>query len=325
MSYRIVVTDSGFPSLDPEKGVLKDLGRLELISWSDEAELCEKSALADALLVQWAPINATLISCLRQCKIIVRYGIGVDNIDLKAAAQKGIPVCNVPDYCIEEVSNHTLALALSSLRQVTEVDRYVRNGVWNIVLPRPVLPFHKMNFCLAGFGRIARTVAEKANALGFRVKAYDPYISGAVMEEANVMPVGLAELFAEADILSLHLPLTGTSRHFINDVTLSKMKSSALLVNTSRGGLINMQALVRALSANKLWGAALDVFEEEPLPKSSPLLHCPNLLLSSHVAWYSSNSIPQLQRKAAEEIARGLRGEMLSNPVVPNEINVAIK
>lgn len=317
MSYRIVVTDSGFPNLDPEKGVLKDLGHLELISWRDEAELCEKSALADALLVQWAPINATLISRLRQCKIIVRYGIGVDNIDLKAAAQKGIPVCNVPDYCIEEVSDHTLALALSSLRQVVEVDRRVRNGVWNIVLPRPVLPFHKMNFCLAGFGRIARKVAEKANALGFRVKAYDPCVPGAVMERANVVPVGLSELFEEADILSLHLPLTGTSRHFINYATLSKMKPSALLVNTSRGGLIDMEALARALSEKELWGAALDVFEEEPLPENSPLLHASHLLLSSHVAWYSSHSIPQLQQKAAEEVARGLRGELLSNPVIP--------
>lgn len=316
MDYRIVVTDSGFPNLDPETEILKELGQLDLISWKNEQELQQKVANADALLVQWAPVSAAFIETLQQCKIIVRYGIGVDNIDLKAAAEKGIPVCNVPDYCIDEVADHTIALAVSSLRQIAEVDCNVRKGLWKIFLPRPVMPFHKMVFCLAGFGRIARKVAERANALGFMVKAYDPYISASTMEKAGVLSVGLNELLKEADVLSLHLPLSAATRYFINRETLRQMKPSALLVNTSRGGLINLDDLSAALSGNELWGAALDVFEEEPLPIKSPLLNVPGIVLSSHVAWYSSLSVPRLQRLAAEEIARGLRGEVLFNPVI---------
>lgn len=315
MCYRIVITDSGFPNNNPEIEILKELGKVELIHWKTEEELKQKTASADALLVQWAPVSPALINSLQQCKIIVRYGIGVDNIDTKAASAKGIPVCNVPDYCIDEVADHTITLAISSLRQITTVDRNVRSGIWSIVLPNAVMPFYKMVFGLAGFGRIARKVALKAKALGFLVKAYDPYIDEAEIEKAGVIPVQMEELLEEADVLSLHLPLNDKTKYLINSDTLALMKPSSLVVNTSRGGLINLNDLSAALTSNKLWGAALDVFDKEPIEKESPILNTPGVTLSSHVAWYSSLSVHKLQQMAAEEVARGLRGETVCNPV----------
>ena len=317
MSYNVIITDSGFPNEIPEKEILEKAGcTLTTLQCRDAQQLKVKLSAADALLVQWAPITKEVIESLDQCKIIVRYGIGVDNVDLAAARDKGIPVCNVPDYCIHEVADHCIALAISVLRQIPETDQRIRKGDWHIMLPRPVASFSTLNFCLAGFGRIAREVARRANALGFKVKAYDPYVNGDDMRAEDVEPLSLEELFSEADILSLHLPLNKETAHFINKETIGKMKGSSIIVNTSRGGLIQSIALAEAVKNKEVWGAGLDVFEEEPLPANHPLCAVPGIILSSHVAWYSVQSIPVLQRKAAEEIVRGLNGEALRNRVI---------
>ncbi|MEO5893482.1 MAG: C-terminal binding protein, partial [Ferruginibacter sp.] len=263
MSYNIIITDSGFPDNAPEKEVLDSIqGCVTNIQCRDEAGLKSQVGEADALIVQWAPITKNVIENLSRCKVIVRYGIGMDNIDLAAAREKGIPVCNVPDYCINEVADHTIALALGALRQIKETDLRIREGVWKIILPRPVASFSSLDFCIAGFGRIARQVARGVVGLGFKVSAYDPFVDQAVFDAAGVQRLTIDQLLKQADILSLHLPLTADTHHFINKATLEKMKPGSLIVNTSRGGLINASDLAAALASQELWCAALDVFEE---------------------------------------------------------------
>lgn len=317
MSYNVIITDSGFPDNNPEKEILETINcSLTNIQCKDECQLRSQVNKADALIVQWAPITRSVIDGMNQCKVIVRYGIGIDNIDLVAAKEKGIPVCNVPDYCIDEVSDHTIALALVALRQIIETDQRLRKGDWRIILPRPVSSFSNLNFCVAGFGRIAKEVAQRAIGLHFRVKAYDPFVDPAVIKAAGVEPVSLDQLLQDADVLSLHLPLNADTVHFINKASIKKMKQGSLIVNTSRGGLIDSTALAEAVNNKEIWGAALDVFEEEPLPLNHILYQVPGVILSSHVAWYSIQSIPVLQKKAAEEALRALKGEPLLNRVI---------
>ena len=308
---RVVITDHGFSSIEPERQVLEGVELIEAQCRTPE-DVIAAAAGADALLVQWAPVTAEVIASLGRARIIVRYGIGVDNVDLKAAAAAGIPVCNVPDYCIEEVADHTMALALALGRQLPQLDTRTRSGVWKLAPVTPMPAFREMLFATAGFGRIARAVLERARAFGFRLGAYDPYVSD---RATGIRDLTRDELFREADILSLHVPLTSETHHFVTNERLGEMKRTAILINTSRGGLIDTQALARALEARTIAYAGIDVFEKEPLPDDHPLLGCPNELLSSHMAWYSDQSVPRLQRLAAEEVARALRGEPLKNQV----------
>ncbi|MEJ7678152.1 MAG: NAD(P)-dependent oxidoreductase [Segetibacter sp.] len=192
----------------------------------------------------------------------------------------------------------------------------LEKGDWRIILPRPVSSFSNMNFCVAGFGRIAREVAKRAIGLRFKVNAYDPFVNEADIKDAGVEPVSLDQLFQDADVLSIHLPLKADTFHFINKTSIKKLKPGALIINTSRGGLIDSTALAEAVNNKEIWGAALDVFEEEPLPLNHILYQISGIILSSHVAWYSIQSIPVLQMKAAEEVLRALKGEPLLNRVI---------
>ena len=270
---------------------------------------------ADALLVQWAPINAAVIAALTRCKVIVRYGIGYDNVDLAAAKERGIAVCNVPDYGVHEVAEHAVSLALALVRQLPQLDRRLRAGTWKITPDRPMQSLRDSTFATAGFGRIARAAHEMMRGFGGKHIAYDPFVPAEAMAAAGVEKVERDALFARADVLSLHLPLTPETKHFINAETVRRMKPNAIVVNTARGPLIDTAALAAALRDGVIAGAGLDVFEKEPLEKDHPLLTAPNALLTSHVAWYSEGSIPRLQRLAAEEVARGLRGEPVKNQV----------
>lgn len=314
---RVVVTDYGFPSLDPERAVLEPLG-LEVAAYQAKTpdDVIAAARDADALLVQWAPITAEVIGTLDRCRVLVRYGIGVDNVDLAAAAERGLVVCNVPDYCLDEVADHTMALALASARQIVPIDARVRSGTWKISPDAPMPSFRAMTFGLVGYGRIAQAVAARARAFGFRIATYDPFADPARLAQDGVEAMPLDRLIAESDLLSLHAPLTPDTKHLLNADTLATMKPTARIVNTSRGGLIDGVALADALARGVVAGAALDVFEAEPLPDDHPLRSAPNAILTSHVAWYSEQSLPALQRLAAEEAARVLRGESPKNPVV---------
>lgn len=314
----VVITDHGFADIEQERRVLEAAGCTLVVAQCKTPEDVAAAARdADALLVQWAPITAEVIAALQRAKVIVRYGIGVDNVDLAAAREAGIPVCNVPDYCVDEVADHTLALALALGRQLPLIDRRTRDGVWKLAPVTPMPAFREMLFATVGFGRIARAVLDRARPFGFRLGAFDPYVPEATLHAAGVDPLPLDRLFAEADVLSFHLPLTPETRHFVSEARLARMKPTAILINTSRGGLVDTLALARALDRRTLAYAGLDVFEEEPLPPGHPLRACDNALLTSHVAWYSEQSVPRLQRMAAEEVVRALRGMPLKNPVSP--------
>lgn len=317
MKKTAVITDYGFANLDPERSIIEDAG-FQLIEGQckTEDEVIALAEYADVVLAQWAPVSRRVISSLKKCSLIVRYGIGVDNIDLQAARDFRIPVCNVPDYCIDEVAAHTLALALALQRRLLATDQRVRSGTWKIIPPGPVLPTDESNFVLLGFGRIAQSVAWKAAALGYRLAACDPFVDEKSMRAVGVKKVGFEQALNQADVLSLHLPLTEETRHAIDRHTLAKMKRDAVVVNTSRGALIHTTDLAEALSSGIIGGAGIDVFEHEPLDNDHPLRLSPNTILTSHTAWYSERSIPLLQRLAAEEVLRGLTGQPLKNRLV---------
>jgi D-3-phosphoglycerate dehydrogenase len=314
--WRAVITDHVFADVSQEERILADAGcELTVAQCKTPEQVIAAAAQADALLVQWAPITAAVMAALERCKVIVRYGIGVDNVDLAAAQARGIPVCNVPDYCIDEVADHTLALALSLARQLPMIQRRMAAGVWRIVPDKPMPAFGEMVFATAGFGRVARATLDRARAFRFQLAAYDPYAPDSAFAQLGVTRLGLDELFSRADILSLHSPLTPETRRLLNAQRLARMKRTAIVVNTARGGLIDTDALARALMDGTIAAAGLDVFETEPLPADHPLLRCENVAMTSHVAWFSQSSVPKLQGLAALEVARALRGEPLLHPL----------
>ncbi len=312
---KVIVTDHGFPGTAEEQRIVSEAGGTLHIAQCKTAEQVVAACRdADALLVQWAPITSEVIAALDRCRVIVRYGIGVDNVDLKAAAARGIAVCNIPDYCLDEVAEHSLALALALARQLPQTDAAVRAGTWKITPPRPFPALRDVVFATAGYGRIARAVLERARPFGFRLAAYDPFVKAEAFAP-DIRKLEKDDLFREAGVLSLHLPLTPETRHFVGRSELAAMRPEAIVVNTARGGLIDTAALAEALAAGRLHGAGIDVFEAEPLPAGHPLRTAPNAILTSHVAWYSGGSVPVLQRKAAEEAVRGARGEQPLNVV----------
>lgn len=300
MKHNVVITDWGFASLDIEKSVFANMDvELKDYQCKTEDEVAKIVSEADIVMVQWAPVRQKAISAMTRCKGIVRYGIGLDNIDLSFAKQKGIPVRNVPDYCLSEVADHTMALMLSLQRQVVRVDRLVRQGVWKITPPLALPPLRQSVLGLIGFGRIAQLVARRARAFDMKVVASDPFIPETIFDEFGVEKLEVDELLRTSDVISLQCPLTDATKHVINQTSLGLMKHHALLVNTSRGGLIDTTALIEALKSNAIAGAGLDVFEQEPLPLGNELYSLPNVVITSHNAWYSSASVGELQRLAA--------------------------
>ena len=270
---RVVVTDHGFGDLDLERAVLAPSGA-EVVDarCATRDDLLRHAPEADALLVQWARIDAGVVERLARCRGVVRNGSGLDNLDLEACARRGIPVCNVPDYCIDEVADHALALALSLARQLVALDRRLRSGRWKLTPDAPMPAFRGMTFAVAGFGRIGREVLRRAAPFGFRRAAYDPLLPEETFAREEVDRLSLDRLFAEADILSLHLPLTPETRRLVDARRLTGMKRTAVLVNTSRGGLVDHHALAEALRSGAIAAAGLDVFDPEPLPEGHPLL-----------------------------------------------------
>lgn len=308
----VTVTDHVFADLETERALLRGAGH-ELRYQGDARTPEEVSAAvagSDAVLNCYAPMPAEVIEGLDGCRIIARYGIGLDTVDLAAASARGILVTNVPDYCIDEVSDHALALMLSLARGVARLDRHVRSGAWD---PKEARPLHRLRgrtLGLVGFGRIARRFAEKASALGLRVIASDPYLSADAIRGGGAEPRTFEELLAEADIVSLHAPLTAETRHVIDAAAVGRMKPGAILINTSRGPLVDAEAVLGGLEAGRLAGAGFDVLEFEPPEVDAPLLRRPNVVVTPHAAFYSEESMAELQRKAAEQVTIALAGDI---------------
>lgn len=306
----VAVTDHVFPDLDQERAILAGAGH-ELRFERNAASVDEVAAAvagADAVLNCYAKMPADVIRTLDRCRIIARYGIGVDTIDMDAANERGIVVTNVPDYCIDEVSDHALSLALALARGVALLDRRVRSGSWTPTDARPLHRIRGRTFGLVGFGRIAKALAVKAAALGFLVVATDPYVPDDAIRNAGVEPLSLDGLLGRADVVSLHVPLTDESHHLIGAEALAKMKSGAILVNTSRGPLVDTSALRDSLVSGRLGGAALDVLEQEPPAADDPLLQRDDVVLTPHTGFYSEESLRELQRKAVEQVVEALAG-----------------
>jgi D-3-phosphoglycerate dehydrogenase len=306
----VAVTDHVFTNLDQERAILAAEGH-ELRfdrNAADVAEVAAAVAGADAVLNCYAPMPAAVIEGLDGAKIIARYGIGLDTIDLDAATARGIVVTNVPDYCIDEVSDHTLALILALSRGIALLDRRVRGGSWTPMDARPLHRTRGRVLGLVGFGRIAKAVAAKATALGFDVIASDPFLDDDAIRDAGAEPASFDDVLARADVVSLHAPLTPESHHMIGADQLASMRPGAMLVNASRGGLVDSDAVRRALADDRLGGVALDVLEHEPPDADDPLLHDGRAIVTPHAAFYSEESLAELQRKAAEQVVAALAG-----------------
>ena len=316
MSFVVAVTDYVFPSLDPEQRVLAPLGvGLRPAQCKSEEEIIELTRGADALLNCYAKITARVIEKLDRCKIISRYGIGVDNVDLVAATRAKILVTNVPDYCVDEVSDHALALLLALARRIATADGAVKVGTWDIVAHAGIRRLRGQTLGLLGFGKIAKALASKVQPLGMKVLVYDPYLEAELIARHGVQAVDLDTLLRESDTVSIHVPLSPETRNLIGQVELARMKPTAFLINTSRGGIVDEHALATALKEARLGGAALDVLNVEPAPPDHPLRQAPNVILTPHLAFYSRESVIELQTKAAEEVARALMGEPPRSPV----------
>ena len=317
---KVVLTDYVWESLDVEKKTLAGLADLVALQTKKPDEFIAAAADCDALLNTYAgPITAEVMAKMPKCKIIARYGIGVDTIDLDAATAAGIIVTNNPSYCIEEVAEHTMALLLTSARKVAFYDRLVRAGRWEVPPGKPLFRLAGRTLGLVGFGNIARQVAVRAASFGMRVLFADPYIKDGQFKEPG-QKVEMGELLRESDYVSLHPPLTPQTRKMMSDEAFSQMKPTAVLINCARGPVVDTDALVRALDAKKLAGCALDTTDPEPLPNPHPLRGRENVLLNPHVAWYSEQALVGLQAGAPNEVRRVLTGEW---PV--NVVNRAVK
>jgi D-3-phosphoglycerate dehydrogenase len=314
----VPITDYVFPNLEPEQAVLGSLGvELRPAQCRTPEEVAEHVRGADALLVCYAPVPAQVIETLQGCRIIARYGIGVDNVDLKAATEAGIVVTNVPDYCIDEVSDHALALMLDLARKVSLADRRVRAGEWSVPRLGTMRRLRGMTLGLVGLGKIPKALAPKALALGLKVIAYDPYLSQTEAERMGVELVDLQSLLHHSDIISLHAPLTPDTRDLVSAGSISRMKPGVLIVNTARGPIVNIPDLVEGLHSGQIGGAALDVLPTEPPPADSPLFDLENIILTPHSGFSSREAIIELQTKAAQEVRRALSGERPVNIVNP--------
>jgi D-3-phosphoglycerate dehydrogenase len=314
----VAITDSVFPTLEPVERVLAELdAEVQLAAEPTPDGILAAARRADGLLVTYAKVTGAIIRELERCRVIARFGIGVDNVDIQAATDKGIVVTRVPDYCIDEVSDHALALLFALVRKIPHSNQQVNAGVWSVNTVAPIHRLRGHTLGLVGFGQIPHALAPKAQAMGLSVIAFDPYVPGDSMEALGVRQVGLDELLRESDYISVHAPLTADTHHMFNREAFRKMKSEAVLINTARGPLIDEAALAEALDAGELAGAGLDVLEKEPPAADSPLLGRSDVILTPHTGFYSVESLVELQTKAAQEVARVLRGERPRNPVNP--------
>jgi D-3-phosphoglycerate dehydrogenase len=314
----VAVTDYSFESLDVERAVLEPLG-CRVNAWKEKRppkELAELVAGADAVLTQFAPVTGEVIAAMSRARVIVRYGVGVDNIDLGAARARGIPVCNVPDYCTDEVADHTLAFILAATRQVVTNCLAVRGGSWKLAVPLDRMrTLCELTVGVVGFGRIGRSVAGRLRPFRCRILVHDPLVPAAEVGGAGCHPRGLNELLAESDIVTLHCPSTAGTRGMINGDSLGRMKPGVILVNLARGDLIDPASLTEALQRGRVAAAALDVFAPEPIPPDHPILRMDNVIIAPHIASVGVSAVGKLRTTAAEIVARAIRGEPLPNVV----------
>jgi len=310
-----LVTDYAWPSLDPEREILGAIGvELKVARNGDEGELVDLAGDVEAILTNWKPVSARVLQNAPHCLTVARYGVGLDNIDVAAATELGIVVSNVPDYCIDEVSDHAMALLLACERRIVEFGGQTRGGGWDNQGAGAIHRLRGQTLGLVGFGRIAKAVVPKARAFGMVVLAYSPRLTAGHHDDVEAVG-SLEELLERSNVVSLHAPLTESTRHMIGPEQLAGMRPGALLINTARGGLVDEVALADALLAGTLGGAGLDVMGEEPPPVDHPLRGMHGVLMTPHAAFFSAESVNELQQKAADNVASVLTGRVPRYPV----------
>lgn len=311
-----MITDCDHDNIEPELRVFGEAGfDVKLAQCSTPPDVIEQARRANAIINQYAPIDETVLAALERCKVVVRYGVGVDTVDVEAASRRGVWVVNVPDYGVEEVSDHALALLVNLLRGVGRLDRAVHSGGWDVNVIRPLHRVRTLTVGVVGCGRIGAAFASKVKCLGVRVLGYD--VAG-VPEELlrdGVQQVSFEEVLTSSDAISLHVPLNEETRHLIGIEQLRRMRSGAYLINTARGGLVDSAALLRALDEGEVAGAALDVLEVEPPEKGDALVSHDRVVVTPHAAWYSEESYEALKSEVAREVVRVLSGERPRSPV----------
>ncbi len=314
---KVAVTDFGGGEVEIEKKILEPLGcTVELKQCKTTEELINHTQDADYVITQFAKVNTDVINAMKKNKIIVRYGVGVDNVDLDAAAKKGIPVCNVPDYCIDEVADQTLAMLLSLTRRVAVLNNYVHGGKWGLPFSfEKILCLKGMTVGLVAFGKISREVALRLKPFKANILVFDPGVDAAVIKAAGCTPVTLDELYAKSDIVSLHCPSNAKTRLMINADSIRKMKKGVILVNTSRGDLVKTEDLIEALKSGHIDAVALDVTNPEPINPDNPLLKMDNVIITPHMASCSPVSPTTLREKVAQAVVCAIQGKKLPNVV----------
>ena len=316
--YKVLVTDCTW-SIEPEQQVLAEIGAEVILAESGTGEPIDRLvSQVDGILTDQYPITGDLINAAERCKAIARYGVGFEKVDLDAATASGIVVTNVPAYCIDEVTDHAMALLLACARKIPTFDRGVKGGNWDRNIGPPMRRIRGKTLGIIGFGRIGRLIVSKAKAFGLEVIVFDEYISQTVVEGEGATQVALPELLARSDFITIHAPLTTETHGLLGEQEFQQMKSTAYVINSARGGIINTVALHRALAEAWIAGAALDVLPEEPPNPDEPLLELENIILTPHVAFLSEESGYDLQVAAATELARVLAGQMPESVVNPS-------
>ena len=315
----IAVTDYTFPDLSLEEAILLPAG-VEIVSLKEKrppAEIANLVRNADAVIAQFAPVNAEVVNAMTKAKAIVRYGIGYDNVDCATAYERGIPVCNIPDYCIDEVADHTLALILALTRQVVPNALDIRAGKWGLATPLTAMSSLKhLTVGIVGFGRIGREVVRRLLAFKARVLVFDSVVpSSEIANSGAVAAASFDELLAQSDVVSPHCPSTPKTKQLFNAAVFAKMKSGSLFINVGRGDLADSAAVTAALQSGHLAGAALDVFDPEPIPADHPIRTMPNVVLAAHIASASPPAVKTLRETAARIALMAVRGEPLPNIV----------
>jgi D-3-phosphoglycerate dehydrogenase len=314
MTHRIVVTDHDFPDLSIERAALEDAdAELRGRYARTPADVIEAAEDADALLVQYAEITDAVFDAL-DLDAVGRSGIGVDSIDLDAASARGVPVVNVPDYCVEEVPTHTLALLLACIRKVPGYDRAIKGGEWDWTGGKPIHRLTGSTLGLVGFGKLPRRLRELVAGFDLEVLVYDPYVDAAEVAAADAEKVDLDDLLARSRYVSVHAPLTEETHHLLDAAAFERMREDAILINTARGPLVDVDALGDAVENGVIAGAGLDVLPEEPPDRIPPIDH-EAVVYTPHVAWYSEESMATMRRTVAEDVLGILQGDAARNPV----------
>lgn len=319
---KVVITDYDYGDVDIERSILEPVGaEIIALQAKSEDDLIEAARDCAAIMNQYARVGARTINAMENCKVIARYGVGVDIVDVAAAAEKGILVTNVRDYCTEEVADHAISLWLALARGLFPYDRATHRGIWRWQSAAPLHRLRGQTVGIVSFGKIGQAIAARAASFGVRIVVCDPYLAPGIAETHGARQVDKAELLRISDVVMMQVPMTAETRHFLSEAEFRAMKPTALVINTGRGPTIDNKALYRALTEGWIAGAGLDDPEEEPAkrggwnPADNPIFSLPNVIVTPHAAYYSEESIRAAREIAASEVARVLTGQPPRNPV----------